>query len=332
MRYSASGKFEIIRLVEESSLPIRNTLRQLDIHKSTFYIWLHRYQEHGVDGLEDRKPTPTVAWNQIPTDHRDAIIDLALDKPALSPREIAVSYTDDKAYFVSESTVYRLLKAQDLITSPAYILMQASDAFEHPSKRVNELWQTDFTYFKIIGWGWYYLSTVLDDYSRFIIAWRLCTSMSAGDVSDTLDDALSFTGLDQVKVKHKPRLLSDNGPCYISGELSDYLLENGMTHTRGRPYHPQTQGKIERWHRSMKNQILLNNYYLPGELREQLQRFITYYNHERYHESLANLTPADVFYGRGQSILDQREVIKLNTLATRRKMHYHDRNNLNPMS
>ena len=210
--------------------------------------------------------------------------------------------------------------------------MQASDAFEHPSKQVNELWQTDFTYFKIIGWGWYYLSTVLDDYSRFIIAWRLCTSMSAGDVSDTLDDALSFTGLDQVKVKHKPRLLSDNGPCYISGELSVYLQENGMTHTRGRPYHPQTQGKIERWHRSMKNQILLNNYYLPGELREQLQRFITYYNHERYHESLANLTPADVFYGRGQSILDQREAIKLSTLATRRKIHYHDRNNLNQMS
>ena len=297
MRYSASEKYEIIRLVEDSSLPIRKTLRQLDIHKSTFYNWLHRYLEHGVDGLEDRKPTPTVVWNQIPKDHRDAIIDLALDKSALSPREIAVSYTDDKAYFVSESTVYRLLKAQDLITSPAYILMQASDAFEHPSKRVNELWQTDFTYFKIIGWGWYYLSTVLDDYSRYIIAWRLCTSMSAGDVSDTLDDALSFTGLDQVKVKHKPRLISDNGPCYISGELSDYLQENGMTHTRGRPYHPQTQGKIERWHRSMKNQILLNNYYLPGELREQLQRFISYYNHERYHESLANLTPGDVFYG-----------------------------------
>ena len=215
MRYSASEKYEIIRLVEESSLPVRKTLRQLNIHKSTFYNWLHRYQEHGVDGLEDRKPTPTLAWNQIPNDHREAIIDLALDKPALSPREIAVSYTDDQAYFVSESTVYRLLKAQDLITSPAYILMQASDKFQNPTVRVNEMWQTDFTYFNIVGWGWYYLSTILDDYSRFIVAWRRCTSMSAGDVSDTLDDALSFTGQDQVKVKHKPRLLSDNGPCYL---------------------------------------------------------------------------------------------------------------------
>ena len=332
MRYSASEKYEIIRLVEDSSLSIRQTLRRLDIHRSTFYNWLQRYQDNGVDGLEDRKPTPTVVWNQIPLDHRAAIIELALDKPELSPRELAARYTDQQAYFVSESTVYRLLKAQDLITSPAYILMRASDQFQHPSKAVNELWQTDFTYFKIIGWGWYYLSTILDDYSRFIVAWRLCTSMSASDVADTLDDALCFTGLDQVKVRHKPRLLTDNGPCYISGELSGYLQENGMTHTRGRPYHPQTQGKIERWHRSMKNQILLNNYYLPGELQEHLQRFITYYNHERYHESLDNLTPADVYYGRGQEILDQRETVRLNTLAMRRKMHYDNRNNLHLMS
>ena len=94
------------------------------------------------------------------------------------------------------------------MTSPAYILIKAGDKFQHPSRRVNELWQTDFTYFKIVGWGWYYLSTVLDDYSRFIVAWRLCETMSASDVSDTLDDALAFTQLNQVKVRHRPRLLS----------------------------------------------------------------------------------------------------------------------------
>ncbi len=101
-----------------------------------------------------------------------------------------------------------------------------------------------------------------------------------------------------------------------------------MTHTRGAPYHPQTQGKIERWHRSMKNQILLNHYYLPSELQEHLQRFITYYNHERYHESLNNLTPADVFYGKNQEILEQREQIKLNTMIQRRKMYYDRQYNL----
>ena len=289
MRYSASEKYEIIQLVERSDLSVRKTLAHLDIHRSTFYNWLQRYRDEGVDGLNDMKPVTDSAWNKIPAVHRTAIVDLALD----------------------------------LITSPAYILMQASDKFQQPTLRVNEMWQTDFRYFKIIGWGWYYLSSVLDDYSRFIVAWRLCASMSALDVSNTLDDARVFTGIDQVKVKHRPRLLSDNGPCYIAGELSDYLAGHGMTHTRGRPYHPQTQGKIERWHRSMKNQILLENYYLPGELKAALQKFVDYYNHERYHESLKNLTPADVFYGRGQEILDQREKIKLATLIMRRNMHYY---------
>jgi len=322
MRYSASEKLEIIRLVEQSDLSVRQTLLRLGIRKSTFYGWLKRYYECGVDGLEDRKPSPGLVWNKLPEDQQAAIIELALERPELSPRELAVAYTDEQSGFVSESTVCRLLKAHDLITSPAYILMEAADKFQHPTSRVNEIWQTDFTYCKIIGWGWYFLSTVLDDFSRFIIAWRLCTTMSTRDVSDTLDDALRFTGLDQVKVRHKPRLLSDNGPSYISSELAQYLDEQDMSHTRGRPYHPQTQGKIERWHRSLKNQILLENYYFPGELEDRIRQFVDYYNHKRYHESLNNLTPADVFYGRGQLILDKREKTKLQTLARRKQMYY----------
>ncbi len=333
MRYSASEKFEITRLVEQSDLSVRQTLFRLGICKSTFYDWLKRYHEGGIDSLEDRKPPPGLVWNKLPEDQQAAIIELALERPELSPRELAVTYTDEQSSFVSESTVYRLLKAHDLITSPAYILMQATDKFQHPTTRINEMWQTDFTYCKIVGWGWYYLSTVLDDFSRFIIAWRLCTTMNARDVSDTLDDALCFTGLNQIKVKHKPRLLSDNGPSYISNELAQYLEEQDMSHTRGKPYHPQTQGKIERWHRSLKNQILLENYYLPGELEDRVRRFVDYYNHEHYHESLNNLTPADVFYGRGQAILDKRENIKLQTLAMRRQMHYDKQSkNLNLMN
>ena len=120
--------------------------------------------------------------------------------------------------------------------------MKAANEFKDKTTAPNQLWQTDFTYLKVIGWGWFYLSTILDDFSRYIIAWKLCTSMSATDVQDTLNIALEETGLDQANVVHRPRLLSDNGPCYISGELADYLSDKGMTHTRGAPYHPQTQG------------------------------------------------------------------------------------------
>ncbi len=140
---------------------------------------------------------------------RDQIVELALDEPELLPRELAVTFTD-KGYFVSEASVYRLLKAHDLITSPAFIVIKAGDEFRDKTTAPNPMWQTDFTYLKVIGWGWFYLSTILDDYSRYIIAWKLCTAMKADDVMDTLNLALKASGCDSATVLHKPRLLSDN--------------------------------------------------------------------------------------------------------------------------
>ena len=244
---------------------------------------------------------------------------MALARTDLSPRELACSDTDEKRYFVSESSVYQILKNADLITSPAYVLMSASDRFQHPTARVHEMWQTDFTYFRIIGWGWYSLSTVLDDYSRYIIAWKLSPTMGATDVTETLDQALAITGVEQVRVKHRPRLLSDNGPAYVSSELREYLGERGMAHTRGRPYHPQTQGKIERWHRTMKNVVKLQHYYFPWELEAALRDFVGYYNNERYHESLDNVTPADVYFGRQYEVLTERAKIKRLQMKRRKK-------------
>ena len=321
MRYSASEKREIIELVERSSLPVRRTLDKLGIPKSTFYGWYERYREGGDEALADTRPNCNPAWNRLPKKVRKSILALALERSELSARELAVLYTE-RGYFVSESSVYRLLKVHDLITSPAFILMKAADKFQHPTTAPNQLWQTDFTYLKVIGWGWFYLSTVLDDYSRYVLAWKLCDGMRARDVSDTLDLALKSSGLETATVKHRPRLLSDNGPSYVSAELKDWLDDHGMGHTRGRPYHPMTQGKIERWHRSMKNQVLLENYYLPGDLEARLGEFINYYNTQRYHESLNNLTPEDVYTGRGQTVLNRRMKIKQKTIAERRRLYY----------
>ena len=178
-------------------------------------------------------------------------------------RELAVRFSDEKKYFVSEASVYRLLKAQDLITSPAYIVIKAAEEFKDKTTAPNQLWQTDFTYLKIVGWGWYYLSSVLDDFSRFIVAWKLCTTMTAQDVTATLDMALAASGLDRMTVVHRPRLLSDNGSSYVAADLAKWLDGKNMEHVRGAPYHPQTQGKIERWHQTLKNRILLEHYYLP---------------------------------------------------------------------
>jgi len=292
MRYPASEKLEIIRLVEGSHLPTNRTLDKLGIPRTTFYRWYDRYQTGGPEALEDRRPRPSRVWNRIPDPVREKIKDLALKENDLSPRELAVQFTDTEKYFVSEASVYRILKSYDLITSPAYVVLSAADEFRDKTTRPNQLWQTDFTYLKVIGWGWFYLSTILDDYSRYIIAWKLCTTMKTGDVTDTLDLALRASGCDQATVLHKPRLLSDNGASYISGELADWLEDQQM-----------------------------ENYYLPGDLRQQIDAFVEHYNHRRYHESLQNLTPADVYFGRGETILKQRERIKRKTIETRRLLH-----------
>jgi putative transposase len=321
MRYPASEKLEIIRLVEQSHLPVKRTLAKLGIPRATFYRWYDRYQAGGPEALDDRSPRPDRVWNRIPDTVREKIKNLALEESALSPRELAVRFTDTESYFVSEASVYRLLKALDLIASPAFIVVKAANEFKDKTTKPNQMWQTDFTYLKVISWGWYYLSTILDDFSRFIIAWKLCTSMKADDVTTTLDLALKASGLDRVTVVHRPRLLSDNGSSYVSADLAEWLDREDMDHVRGAPYHPMTQGKIERWHQTLKNRILLENYYLPGNLEAEIGAFVADYNHRRYHESLGNLTPADVYFGRGQTILIERERIKRQTIASRRLLH-----------
>ena len=318
MRYSQPEKMEVIRVVEQSALSVKRTLVELGVNRSTFYQWYRRYQEYGFDGLADRKPTPGKFWNKIPELMKEQVVDIALEYPEKSPRQLAWFITDNEGYFISESSVYRILKAYDLITSPAYIVISAKDKFDQPTKRVNEMWQTDFSYFRVIGWGWYYLSTVIDDYSRYIISWKLFATMSSTDVQETLDMALEKTGAHKIKIRLRPRLLSDNGPCYLSKELKDYLDDRDIKHIRGKPYHPQTQGKIERYHRSLKNVVTLENYYFPGELQIAISEFVNYYNDKRYHESLNNLTPAAVFYGRSKEIISTREIIKKKTLSLRR--------------
>jgi putative transposase len=321
VRYSQAEKMEVIRLVEGSSLSVRRTLSELNVPRSSFYRWYKAYAENGYDGLAPRSGQKRRFWNRIPDGERERVAELAIEKPGLSPRELAWHITDREGWFVSESSVYRILKAYDLVASPNYVVISAADEFRHKTRRVHELWQTDFTWMKVIGWGWYYLSTILDDYSRYIIAWILSTGMAAADVKKTLDLAIQKTGVSDVRVRHRPRLLSDNGSAYISKELRSYLADQEISHTRGRPYHPMTQGKIERYHRTMKNVVTLQNYHAPWELEQEITRFVRWYNNERYHESLDNVTPADVYHGRHREIVTARELVKLQTLERRRRVN-----------
>ena len=321
VRYKPEEKMEIIHLVEHSDLPVKQTLEKLQVPRSTFYDWYRRYQELGPDGLKPKASRNDQFWNRIPDPVRKQIVQLALERPDESPRQIAYRFIEEKSYFVSESSVYRILKSFDLIQSPAFEVITVKDKFDNPTKRVNEMWQTDFTQFLVLDWGWYYLSTVLDDYSRYILSYTLSRTMRAEDAERTLKLALSKAEIEKVKVYHKPRLLSDNGPAYHSKELAQFLKRRRIKHIHGSPYHPMTQGKIERWHRSMKNVVKLQHYYSPLELERAISDWVEYYNNQRYHESLDNVTPADVYFGREKEVIKKRNRLKEQTLALRRQQH-----------
>jgi transposase len=155
-------KMEIITIVEQSQQSVNQTLKELGIAGSTFYQWYKLYVEKGYEGLASKPVVRRGFWNQVPLKEKEQVVTLALERPDLSCRELAWHITDGQGWFVSESTVYRILKSRGLVTTPAYRLLEAAQHFVNPTTAINQLWQTDFTYFKIQGWGWYYLSTVMN--------------------------------------------------------------------------------------------------------------------------------------------------------------------------
>ena len=319
MRFTQDEKHEIIRMVTRSDLSVNRTLKELGLHKRTFYNWYARYLQLGYDGLAPKAKGRRQTWNKRPVHECNRIVEEALEHETLSSRELAAHMVDKHKRFISESSVYRILKARGLITAPSHIVLAAADEFTNKTTRINEMWQTDFTYFKIIGWGWYFLSTVLDDFSRYIISWEVRANMTSEDVKPSISMALARTGLTK---NTAPRLLSDNGSCYISSEIRSFFRSQGIKPVNGKACHPQTQGKIERYHRTMKNVIKLDNYYSPEELQYAVGEFVEYYNNHRYHESLNNLTPADVFFGRAEEKLKQRALVKKKTMRQRRAYYY----------
>ena len=319
MRLSAGEKYEIIQAVTTSEIGVKSTLESFGIARSTFYKWYQTYLENGYDGLKSAGRTSKRQWNSIPEEQKDLVVEIALEYTELSSRELAHKITDEQGVFISESSVYRILKQRDLIPAPHHFLISAANEFKDKTEFVHQMWQTDFTYFKVIGWGWYYLSTILDDYSRYIIHWERCDSMKSEDVKRTVNTAIEKAKL---KSKTKPKLLSDNGSCYVSNELRTYLKDDlKMKQVHGKPMHPQTQGKIERYHRTMKNVVKLNHFYHPEELVKALEKFVENYNNHRYHESLNNLTPADVYFGRSETILEKRRQIKADSIRKRRQIY-----------
>lgn len=311
-------KLEIIHAVEGTSLPVSQALLQLGIPRSTYYRWRSRFLKRGRKGLEDLPPQRRLLWNQVLPEERAKVLEVALDQTEWSPREVGFHICDQRGFSISESSVYRILKAEGLIKDMEKKTFPAGPEYEHKTGRPNEQWQTDATYLLVKNWGWYYLISVLDDFSRRILSWQLQSAMTAGDFSDVIEAACEATGVDWMDEDQRPRLLSDNGPALISKDFGDYLEARKIKHILASPYHPQTNGKIERYHRSFKEKINLTVHEAPDALRQEIEAFVNYYNSQRYHEGLENVTPDDVYFGRKEAIHKRRRILKQKTLAHRR--------------
>jgi RNA-directed DNA polymerase len=309
-------KREVIEMVRRSPVAKKETLAELGLAASTYYRWQRRYRREGAVGLVDRRPQPVTIWNRLRPEEEQTILRTALAAPDHSPREIACWISDHAGFTISESSVYRVLKRHGLVREVQLEGFPAGPEYRIQTTRVNEQWQSDASYF-FVGWGWYYLISALDDFSRFLLAWELKTDMRSAFIREVVERAVEFTGMKNVPVEDRTRLLSDNGSSYLSQAFEDYLRMRQIRHLRCAPHHPQTNGKIERFHETLKARLNLLVYTSPEELRRALAEFIEFYNQRRYHEGIGNVTPADVYYGRREEILRRREVQKQRTLQER---------------
>jgi putative transposase len=314
----AQEKLGILRAVECSPLPRTEALARLDVPVSTYYRWRRKFRSQGRAGLKDISPYRGRVWNQLLGDERDKVLEVAMLWPEWSAREIAFHIADNAGFTVSESTVYRILKKAGWINARLVKTFPAGGEYHCKTCRPNEQWQSDATYLHAKNWGWYYLISVLDDFSRRILAWKLQSCMDADAFSEVIELAFEATGMADVPPEDRPNLVTDHGPALISRDFGDYLEAHGLGHILASPYHPQTNGKIERYHRSCKEQVLLEVWETPMALQRQIVRFVAWYNSHRYHEALGNVTPDDVYFGRREAILARRAHLKKKTLARRR--------------
>ena len=304
---SPAEKANILSRLESQSSCKRKLLLELGVPRSTYYRW-----RKGFETVKRKTP-----WNRVTPNEERRILAVAREFPELSSRKLSVWLTDNEGFAVSESTVYRILKREGLVKRQE-IEIPAATEYHTKTTRPHQMWATDASYFKVVGWGYYYLVTVMDDYSRFILAWKLQKDMSANSFIEVVQEAVDATGMTDVPVENRTRLLSDNGAGYISRAFRDYLNLVGIRHILAAPFHPQTNGKVERYQQSLKRVVNQLPYELPSQLEQAIADFVDYYNYRRYHKALGNVTPADVLYDRREQILQRRKEVRIRTINSRR--------------
>ncbi len=321
---SAGEKARVVMEIESQGSGRRRRLRVLSIPKSTYYRWRNHQAQTGLEGPGRSQRRP---WNRLRPEEESVVLATARELLTWRSRQLAAYLTDHQSLAVSASTVYRILRREGLVKRVEYQLA-AGKEYQNKTTGPHQLWATDASYFRVVGWGYYYLVTVMDDYSRFILAWKVQRDMTADSLIEVVQDAVDTTGMDTVPVQDRTRLLSDNGSGYVSRAFREYLHLVGIRHILASPFHPQTNGKLERYHRTLKDEVNQVPYEVVEDLEAAIRDFVGFYNYRRYHKALRDVTPADVLEGRRQAVLTQRKEVQRETFERRRRYNQEIRDTL----
>jgi putative transposase len=279
---------------QRAEIPARQLLAWLELATSKFHDWKTRYGKTN----EHNGRIPRDFW--LEDWEKTAIVDYHDRHPLEGYRRLTFMMLDDDVVAVSPASVYRVLRAAGRLDHRRCSPSKKGTGFVQPL-RPHQHWHVDVSYINIDG-TFYYLTSVLDGCSRFLVHWELRASMTEQDVEVILQQALEeYPG-------EKPRIITDNGPQFIARDFKEFIRLVGITHVRTSPHYPQSNGKLERWHGSLKRECVRPT--CPATLDEARRRvadFVTHYNHVRLHSALGYITPADKLAALDEVIFAERD-------------------------
>ena len=306
--FNAEQKRQLMEIVEKSTLTIKRTCVILRLNPGRYYDWQRRYAKNGMEGLKNHKSSPKSCPHTLLEEEKELIIEYALKHPDIRHRKLAHKMQNDNIAFVSPSSVYRVLKANDLISEKEYNKERQKADGKIKVSEPHQVWHTDITYIPVKD-GHAYLISVLDDYSRFVVHSELSRTMTSDDMKRVLSKALHKADLYEKSADERPALVSDNGTQLISNSFTEFLKEWDIQHRRIAVRHPESNGKIEVLHKTIKHENVYTKerYESFYEAERDINSFLLKYNYDRLHQGINFVTPYEKYSGQAEQIIKKRK-------------------------